>query len=109
MNWIPLTTPAQLQTIKEKSRETPQIIFKHSTRCSVSSMVLGRLERSSAPVNSDFYYLDLIAHRDISNQLAADFQVHHESPQILLIKGGECIYDESHMSISMDEIEQQVG
>ena len=109
MNWIPLTSPAQLTAIKEKSRETPQIIFKHSTRCSVSSMVLSRLERSTVPANSDFYYLDLIAHRDLSNQLAADFQVHHESPQVLLIKNGECVYDESHMAISMDEIEQQVG
>lgn len=108
MNWIPLTTSAQVALIKEKSRETPQVIFKHSTRCSVSSMVLSRLERSDVPANGDFYYLDLIAYREISNQLATDFKVHHESPQVLLIKGGECVYDESHMAISMEEIAEQI-
>jgi bacillithiol system protein YtxJ len=104
MNWISLTTEEQLSQIKEKSVTVPQVIFKHSTRCSISSMVLDRLERSSTPESIDFYYLDLIANRNISNKIAEVFNVYHESPQILIIKNGECIYDESHMGIRMDEI-----
>jgi bacillithiol system protein YtxJ len=104
MNWISLTTEEQLSQIKEKSVTVPQVIFKHSTRCSISSMVLDRLERSSTPESIDFYYLDLIANRNISNKIAEVFNVYHESPQILIIKDGECIYDESHMGIRMDEI-----
>ncbi|MES2003516.1 MAG: bacillithiol system redox-active protein YtxJ [Bacteroidota bacterium] len=104
MNWIPLTTEEQLTTIKERSSLVPQVIFKHSTRCSTSSMVLNRLERQEAPAAVDFYYLDLLAHRDISNKIAETFQVYHESPQILLIRNGECVYDESHMGISMNEL-----
>jgi bacillithiol system protein YtxJ len=104
MNWISLTTEEQLSQIKEKSITVPQVIFKHSTRCSISSMVLDRLERSSTPESIDFYYLDLIANRNISNKIAEVFNVYHESPQILIIKNGECIYDESHMGIRMDEI-----
>jgi bacillithiol system protein YtxJ len=106
MNWISLTTEEQLSQIKEKSITVPQVIFKHSTRCSISSMVLDRLERSSTPESIDFYYLDLIANRNISNKIAEVFNVYHESPQILIIKNGECIYDESHMGIRMDEIVQ---
>lgn len=104
MNWIPLTTEDQLILIKEKSFSVPQVIFKHSTRCSTSSMVLNRLERAEAPATIDFYYLDLLAHRNISNKIAEDFQVYHESPQVLLIRNGECVYDESHMAITMDEL-----
>ncbi len=104
MNWIPLTTEDQLLLIKEKSFSIPQVIFKHSTRCSTSSMVLNRLERAEAPATIDFYYLDLLAHRNISNKVAEDFQVYHESPQILLIRNGECVYDESHMAITMEEL-----
>lgn len=104
MNWIPLTTEDQLILIKEKSFSIPQVIFKHSTRCSTSSMVLNRLERADAPATIDFYYLDLLAHRNISNKIAEDFQVYHESPQVLLIRNGECVYDESHMAITMDEL-----
>ena len=107
-NWINLTTEAQLQEIKERSATRPQLIFKHSTRCSISSVVQSRLQKELPFVdNIDFYYLDLIAYRSISNQVADMFHVHHESPQVILIKNGECVYDESHMAITMDEITEQ--
>lgn len=109
MNWIPLTELDQLESIRKKSFETPQVIFKHSTRCSISSTALNRLEREEAPSNADFYYLDLIKHRAISNAIADKFNVYHESPQILVIKNGECIYDESHQGIRMNEIAEQVA
>ncbi|GAC1441554.1 MAG: hypothetical protein NVSMB63_09220 [Sediminibacterium sp.] len=70
-------------------------------------MVLSRLERADIPETIDFYYLDLITHRNISNRIASDFNVYHESPQVLLIRNGECIYDESHMGINIDEIAAQ--
>jgi bacillithiol system protein YtxJ len=104
MNWIPLTTPEQLEEIRIKSKEKPQAIFKHSTRCSISSMALSRLERSDTVDYIDFYYLDLIAYRNISVKIAELFQVHHESPQILLIRNGECIFDESHYGITMEDV-----
>jgi bacillithiol system protein YtxJ len=109
MNWIPLTKEEQLTQIRERSATVPQVIFKHSTRCSISSMVLSRLEKSVTPASIDFYFLDLISYRNISNRIAEEFKVHHESPQLLLIKKGECIYDESHMAIRMDDLTEQAG
>lgn len=109
MNWIPLTELAQLDLIKKQSFDSPQVIFKHSTRCSISSMALNRLERETPPTNTDFYFLDLIKYRAISNEIAEQFNVYHESPQILVIKNGECVYDESHQGISMFEITEQVA
>ncbi len=104
MNWITLQNEAQLDDIRERSTSRPQLIFKHSTRCSASALVKGRLERASQPETIDFYFLDLIRNRPVSNKIAEDFFVEHESPQVLLIRNGECIYDESHMGITMDEI-----
>jgi bacillithiol system protein YtxJ len=104
MGWIVLETPSQLHQIRSESHQRPQLIFKHSTRCNISSTAKARLERAGFPVGIDFYFLDLIAHRSISNQIAEDFHVFHESPQVILIKDGECIYDESHLGISMDAI-----
>lgn len=109
MNWIDLKSERQLKELIEKSRSTPQIIFKHSTRCSISAMAKGRLERAIAPANADFYFLDLIAYRSISDKVSREFNVYHESPQVLIIKNGECIYDESHGSITMHEIEDQIA
>jgi len=107
MNWIEITDEAQLAKVKDLSKTKPQLIFKHSTRCSISSMAKNRLEKGTAPENVDFYYLDLIKHRNLSQKVAEIFDVSHESPQILLIKNGECIYDESHSGITMDEIVAQ--
>jgi bacillithiol system protein YtxJ len=107
MNWIPLTSEDQLLTIVTQSSAKPQVIFKHSTRCSTSSMVLNRLERSESNDSVDFYYLDLILYRSISALIAEKFHVAHESPQILVIKNGNCTFDESHFAINMDEILEQ--
>lgn len=67
-------------------------------------MALHRLERDEAPLGADFYYLDLLSYRPISSAVAERFQVHHESPQIIVFKNGEVVYDESHMAIQMQEI-----
>jgi bacillithiol system protein YtxJ len=104
MNWNILSEITQLDGLKEESRQKPVVIFKHSIRCSISSMAKSRLERSQAPEGVSFYYLDLINNRALSNQVAETFGVHHESPQVLLLKDGECIYDESHNGIDMQEI-----
>jgi bacillithiol system protein YtxJ len=109
MNWNSLIDEAQLEIIKNKSFEKPQLIFKHSTTCSISKMAFSRFERSEAPDTIDFYYLDLLNFRSVSNAIAEKFQVHHESPQVILIKNGDCIYDESHYGIMMDEVIEQAG
>lgn len=109
MNWIHLTNISTIDQIIKDSFDKPQVIFKHSTRCSISSMALNRLEREETPTNANFYYLDLLSYRNISNAIADKFNVYHESPQILIIRNGECTYDESHQGINMSEIAEQVA
>lgn len=104
MKWIPLLNEEQLEEIKINSLQTPQVIFKHSSRCSISSMARNRLDRNETPDGIDFYFLDIINHRNISNKIARDFHVHHESPQVLIINKGTCVYDESHSGIDMEDI-----
>ncbi len=108
MNWIALDSANQLDEIKQQPGYS--IIFKHSTRCSISMMAKRRFELDweQFPESLPLYFLDLIKHRDISNKVAEDFQVHHESPQLLLIKNGECILDQSHGGISVDETLEMV-
>jgi bacillithiol system protein YtxJ len=103
MNWIALDSAQQLEEIKQKPGYS--LIFKHSTRCSISMMAKRRFELDweQLPADMPLYFLDLIKHREISNKVAENFQVHHESPQLLLIKDGECILDQSHGAISVEE------
>jgi bacillithiol system protein YtxJ len=107
MNWIDLADDQQLKEIIELSKQKTQLIFKHSTHCSISSMAKSRLERSVQPKGIDFHFLDLVKYRQLSNKIAHHFGVYHESPQILLIKNGQCIFDESHSAIMMEEIMEQ--
>jgi bacillithiol system protein YtxJ len=107
MNWIVLTEEKQLEQIKEQSKQQPIVVFKHSTKCAASSMAKNRLERETPPADTAFYFLDLLRYRPLSNKIAADFHVHHESPQILIIRNGECVYEESHNGINMQDIAEQ--
>jgi bacillithiol system protein YtxJ len=109
MNWINLQTEEQLTSLKEQSFNNPLIIFKHSTRCSISSVAKNRLEKAIPPQDTSFYLLDLLQFRGLSNKIASEFDVWHESPQILVIKDGKCIYDESHGAITMDDIRVQLN
>lgn len=109
MQWIQLTDENQLNNIITRSREKSQVIFKHSTRCGISSVAFKRLEKMETQQNVDFYFLDLVAHRNISNKIAEIFNIHHESPQVLVIKGGECVYDESHLGIMAQDILKQAA
>lgn len=109
MNWKTLTSEEQLVEINEASVHQPVAIYKHSTRCSISSMAKARLERATVPEGLTFYFLDLIRYRAVSDKIAETYDVPHESPQVLLIRNSECIYSESHTGIVMDEIVAQAG
>lgn len=109
MHWIELNSQQQIPGIKELSHNRPQVIFKHSTRCSLSSIIRNRLEKAETPASADFYLLDLIRYRTLSDKIAEEFSVHHESPQVILIKKAECIYEESHGDIRMEDISGQLG
>lgn len=108
MNWIPLKSEDQINEIKNNSAKNPQVIFKHSIRCSISSMAKNRLDKNENPDGTDFYYLDIINYRAVSNKIAEEFRVLHQSPQVLVINGGQCVYNESHSGIHMDEIKSIV-
>jgi bacillithiol system protein YtxJ len=108
-NWISLTDLGQLNEIIAASGEKPIVIFKHSTRCSVSRMALKQFENEFDLADKvDTYFLDLIAHREVSNEIANQFKVVHQSPQLLLIKEGKSIYDVSHSNIDAIELKEKL-
>lgn len=107
MSWKKLDSVSQLDQIIEESKEKSVLVFKHSTRCSISSMAWSRIERNWKQEDNEKvspYFLDLIAFRAISDEIARRFSVPHASPQIILIRNGEAIYDDSHMGINYQEI-----
>jgi bacillithiol system protein YtxJ len=105
MNWEILTDVNQLGEIIFNSNEKPAVIFKHSTRCSVSRMALKQFENEfDLQDKVTPYFLDLITYREISNEIANRFGVYHESPQILLIKDGQSVYDASHSDIDAGDL-----
>ena len=105
VNWIPLTALSQLDEIVTISDNKPIVIFKHSTRCSVSRFALKQFESEYDLTDRvDAYFLDLLEYRVISNEIASRFGVYHQSPQLLLIKEGKSVYDVSHSDINAMEL-----
>lgn len=104
MKWLPLKDQEVFQKIIQESFNHPVFIFKHSTRCSISTMALNRLERQwNEKDYTDFlfYYLDLLQYRSVSDQIAQEFSIQHESPQLLLIQNGQVKSVLNHSQVSL--------
>jgi bacillithiol system protein YtxJ len=109
MTWVNLTSLDQLNEIKNDNGYS--LIFKHSTRCSISMMAKRNFEFNweVIPEDTKLYFLDLISYREISNSVAEVFNVAHQSPQILLIKNGDCVLEASHSDISAEEVAEVIA
>ena len=106
VHWIPLTTLSQLDEIKELSKKETVLIFKHSTRCGISRMVIKQFENmfEEDQKNLKVYYLDLLNYRNISDEVGYRFQVLHQSPQLLVIKNEMAVTSASHYDITQVNI-----
>ena len=107
MNWNELTSMDQLELLEIQSQTQPVLIFKHSTRCSISRFALKQFENEfDLQDKITPYFLDLLNHRDISNEIAIQFNVQHQSPQILLLKNRVVVYHTSHENIDATELKK---
>lgn len=104
--WKTLSSTADVDVALEVSHQHPIVFFKHSTRCSISTMAWNRIVNinENESNSADFYFLDLIQYRDVSNYIADRLSVYHESPQIIVVKNGEATLDISHLEIQPKEI-----
>lgn len=109
-NWIAITEEQQLENVKESSKSKPAVIFKDSVTCGISAHAKNKLETAwdFDASEIDFYYLDLLSNRNISNKIAADFGVTHQSPQIIVVKDEKVVDHFSHQSISVDRIRKAI-
>ncbi len=110
LQWNELSELEQLNSIAKESFSKPVMLFKHSTRCAISSMAKSRLERGW-DINGEelkTYYLDLLSYRGVSNEIASKFGVEHQSPQVILLVNGKVTYHSSHGAIDPSEIKRQL-
>ncbi|RZJ35379.1 MAG: bacillithiol system redox-active protein YtxJ [Flavobacterium sp.] len=110
IRWKSLTEVKQLEQLLTDSFEKPVFIFKHSTRCSISRMALRQFETHYhlGPEEADGYYLDLLEHRMVSDAVAARLEITHQSPQLILIRDGKCVFTESHGEIDAEDLEKRI-
>jgi bacillithiol system protein YtxJ len=109
MDWIELTDESQIKDIAEFSKTGTAVVYKHSHRCATCTMALDRLERSwkdSEMANAKPFFVNVINARSLSNKISETFGVRHESPQILVIKDGKCVYNASHLGITYEEVKR---
>jgi len=105
-NWKNMVNEAELQQIIDQSTNKPAFIFKHSTSCGISVGAKSRLETFDIDSEKvDFYYLDLLEYRNISNKIAEDLNVVHQSPQVILVKDGKAVWSITHHAISAEALQ----
>ena len=111
MKWISLTDLGQLKDIAATDSEKISLIFKHSTRCSVSRMALKQFENefNIADDKIDTYFLDLLNYRAVSNEISTQFNVEHQSPQMLVFKNGQVLHVASHSAIDAADLNKFIS
>ncbi|MDF1516583.1 MAG: bacillithiol system redox-active protein YtxJ [Lutibacter sp.] len=111
IKWMPLSDKSQLEDIIKISSNKPVLIFKHSTRCGISRMVLKNFESDYdiPETEVDLYFLDLLNYRSLSQDVSTTFKVVHQSPQVLVIKNKKSVYDNSHHSITIEAIKEIIA
>lgn len=109
IQWNNIQSTQDIDQIVSASHDKYQIIFKHSTTCPISSMAKMRLESKWNLDNVEAHYLDLLRYRPVSAYIAESLDVHHESPQVILLKNGEALHDSSHLDISVNELSESIA
>jgi len=106
LEWLNLASISDLDAAIAFSHTKPVLIFKHSTRCSISASALDRLGRfwDGDQVSVKTFYLDLLNHRDISDEIAARLNLEHQSPQMIIVKDGVAIFNASHGMIDFSDV-----
>ena len=106
LGWTRLERQEQFDEMEKISETKPVLIFKHSTSCGISAMIFDRLKGGSDKLTAEVavFYLDLLSFRPISNEVAARYNILHQSPQVLLLKNGKVDYHKSHHSVSPEAI-----
>jgi len=107
MTWNQIKTISDLESLINDSHTKPAVIFKHSTSCGISRMVLRRFEADVGSVSTDlsYHFLDLLQFRSLSNEISTRFDIIHESPQLIVIKNGTAIANSSHSAITASSLE----
>ncbi|MGB0864714.1 MAG: bacillithiol system redox-active protein YtxJ [Saprospiraceae bacterium] len=110
MNWTNLERIEQIEEVVLQSKTVTCLIFKHSTSCNMSAMAKYKLEEDWTFSENEVrpFMVDILKYKNISNAISEEFQEYHQSPQVLLIKEGECFYEESHLDISVEDIQETV-
>lgn len=108
--WKHLETEGQLDEINETSKTKTVAVFKHSTRCGISLHALDKLTSAwdISDKELDFYYLDLLNYRNLSNEVANRYDIIHQSPQLIIIRNGKAVYDISHSAISLEVLKKKI-
>ncbi len=109
-NWNVLTEEEELQGVMEASHNRLQLVYKHSFTCGICHMTLENIEDSFDELEeqADMHFVDVKNARPVSNLLADKLDVRHESPQVIIIREGKAVWDESHHAIKGEEILKQL-
>lgn len=106
-----ITSTDALAEAIQSSEQQPVLFFKHSSTCGISQRAFGEFERYlESPESSKVQNCLVVVQtaREVSNELARVLSVQHESPQAILVKGGQAVWNDSHMALKADVLKSAV-
>ena len=103
-NFSRITEVAELESLIDRSKQGPVVIFKHSLTCPISASAFEKMQRYEGAVD----LVEVQRARALSNEIAQRLGVRHESPQIIVVRNGQVLWDASHFKITAEAVAEAV-
>ena len=104
-HFVRVTEPGAIEKLTEQSKERPVVIFKHSLTCPISAAAFDQMELFEGSVS----LIEVQKARELSNEIEARLGVRHESPQVIVLRNGQVVWNASHFKITSDAVAKAVS
>ena len=104
----PLVHIDELEAAIAESRERPVFLFKHSRTCGISCEALDELHAhvEDASPQATYKLITVQSHRRLSEETAARLGIRHETPQAILLRDGQPVWNASHFRITKRQLDE---
>jgi bacillithiol system protein YtxJ len=101
---VRITDTTALEDLVQRSKQRPVVIFKHSLTCPISASALEQMNR----YQGEIALVEVQRAPSLSNEIEQRLGLRHESPQIIVLRNGQIVWDASHFKITADAVADAV-
>jgi bacillithiol system protein YtxJ len=95
-HFVKITDTKAFEEMADRSKERPVVIFKHSLTCAISAGAYDQM----AEFEGEVALIEVQRAPELSTEIENRLGVEHESPQVIVLRNGQVVWNASHFKIT---------